>query len=357
MSVNIETFVERHLSNDHPLRKIKRFADEVLKSLDSEFDTLYAKGGRPSIPPEMLLLALLWQALFSIRSERQLEDTLRYDLRFRWFIGLPFGQEPWDHSTFSRARETMRLQTIAYLFFERHVEFLRAENLMSNEHLSVDGTLLHAAASHKSMIPRDQADKDGNPPPAPPGGRNGWVDFKGKKRSNETHMSATDPEARLASKGTGAKLSYELNVISENRNNLIVDFTVSPPTGTSEKEDALAMISLLEAREHSPSTLGADRKYSDGDSLVAAIEQKGIAAHFATRDDRPNALARVRQSDDSNYAISIRARMRIEEIFAFAKCVCGLAKLRVRGVLRVFGAAAVAAVAYNITRHATLAAH
>jgi hypothetical protein len=240
------------------------------------------------------------------------------------------------------------------MFFERHVEFLRAEGLMSSEHLSVDGSLLSAAASQKSLVSKDDLDDDGNPPPPPSGGRNSWVDFKGKKRSNATHISATDPDARLASKGTGAGLSLELNVLSENRNNLVADFSVASPTGTSEREDALALIALQEHRGLAPKTVGADRKYSDGDGLVDALERKGIAAHFAVRDDRKNTLARVRAETDPNYPISIRCRMRIEEVFAFAKGICGLSKLRVRGLIRAFGVCAVAMSAYNLTRHASL---
>jgi hypothetical protein len=293
--------------------------------------------------------------MFSIRSERQLEETLRFDLRCRWFVGLPLDQDAWDHSTFSKARDALLFEEIAVLFFEKHVEFLRSADLVSNDHLSVDGTLLGAWASHKSLVSKDDFDDQGNPPKAPPGGRNGWVDFKGTKRSNATHISATDPEAKLASKGTGAKLSHELSVLSENRNNLAVDFVVAPPTGTSERECAASMVASLCEKGLTPKTVGADRKYSDGDTLVVELAKRGIDPHFSVRHDRPNALARVFESDPG-YPISIRCRMRIEEIFAYLKTVPRIAQVKVRGALRVLGVTAIALAAYNLTRQASLTA-
>jgi transposase len=349
---SLRDFVAKRMPADHPLHRIKAEAEKILASLDRDFDALYSDRGRSSIPPEQLLLACLWQALFSIRSERLLEDTLRFDLRCRWFVGLPLEKDAWDHSSFSKARESFLLQTVAQMFFERHREFLRAENLLSSEHLSVDGTLLAAWASPKSLVRRDEFDKDGKPPKPPEGGRNGWVDFKGEKRSNETHVSASDPEARLASKGNGTKLSHEMSVLAENRNNFVVGFTVMPPTGTSEREAARALIAEQRDLGFKPKTVGADKKYSDGDSLTEYLANECIEPHFAVRDDRPNALARIFQNEPG-YQISQRCRMRIEEVMGFIKTVCGLAKLKVRGVLRVFGAAAVAVCAYNLRRHAS----
>src|SRR5438128_9946263 len=223
---DLRTLVERRLPQDHPIRKIKKYTDEVLASLSSEFDKLYSSRGRESTPPEWLLRACLWQALYSVRSERQLEMAIRFDLLCRWFVGLPLHEDAWDHSTFSKARESFLLQTIAQLFFERHLEFLRAEDLLSSEHLSVDGSLLAAWASHKSLVKKTDLDENGRPPPSGPGGRNSWVDFKGEKRSNETHVSASDPDAKLASKGVSAKLCHELNVVSEKRTQFVVKFTV-----------------------------------------------------------------------------------------------------------------------------------
>jgi transposase len=349
------TLVERRLPQDHPLRAIKAHADKVLKSLDSEFDKLYPKGGRESIPPEWMLRALLWQALYTVRSERQLEMALRFDLLCRWFVGLPLHEDAWDHSVFSQARESFLLQSLAQMFFEQHLTFLRQADLLSSEHLSVDGSLLAAWASHKSLVKREDLDSDGKPPAAGPGGRNSWVDFKGEKRSNATHVSASDPESRLASKGVGAKLSHELNIVTENRNQFVVNFTVNPPTGTSEKEAARTLIAEEIAKGHQPLTLGADRKYSDGDTLVEQMVDMGVAPHFAVRDDRPKAAGRLFQNAEG-YPISQRCRMRIEEVFGYVKVIAGMAKLKVRGTLRVFGAAAIGLSAYNLTRHASLTA-
>ena len=353
VALNVDSLVESRLAMDHPLRRIRLFARGVLASLDTEFEKFYSHTGRPSVPPEQMLMALLWQALFSIRSERMLEDVIRYDLRCRWFIGLPLDQDAWNHSTFSKAREAFLLQPLAYLFFERHVAFMRAENLVSSDHLSVDGTLMSAWASHKSLVKKDDLDDDGNPPPRPPGGRNAWVDFKGEKRSNATHVSATDPDSKLASKGGEAKLSFELNVLAENRNNLAVDFTVCPPTGTSEREEAATLVAVQAMQGHTPKTVGADRKYAEGDKLVEQFYKADIEPHFSVRDDRPNALARLFH-DTTGYSISQRCRMRIEEIFAYAKTIGGLAKLKVRGLSGVFGVASIVLAAYNLRRHASL---
>ena len=350
---DLHTLVERRVAADHPLRRIKVFADRILRSMSAEFDAAYAKTGRCSIAPELLLRAMLWQAMYSIRSERMLEEEVQFDLRCRWFIGLPLDTDAWDHSVFSKAREDFMLQEFAHRFFELHVEMLRDEGLLSSDHLSIDGTLLAAWASAKSLVSKDEIDKNGKPPKAPPGGRNGWVDFKGKKRSNKTHVSASDPEAKLASKGTGAKLSFEMSVLAENRNNLAINFTVSSPTGTSERDDAAVLVGIEAMRGRTPMTVGADRKYADGDGLVCALDALGVTPHFAVRDDRPNALARLFH-DDEAYAVSIRSRMRIEEIFAYVKCVAGLAKVKVHGLLRVLGVAAIGLAAYNLRRHASL---
>ena len=349
----VESLVERKLPADHPLRSIKAQTNAVLVALDAEFDEAYSGLGRPSIPPERILRAQLWQALFSIRSERQLEESLRYDLRCRWFVGLSLDEDAWDHSTFSKLRDSVQLETISELFFERHLKFLRAADLLSDDHLSVDGSLLAAWASHKSLVKMEDLDKDGKPPKPPEGGRNGWVDFKGEKRSNATHVSATDPEARLASKGVGAKLSHELHVVSENRHNFAIAMIVTPPTGTSEREAAEHLIRHEANEGRTPETVGADRKYSDGDKLVLDLLALNVTPHFAARDDRPNAGARAFH-DDAGYPISIRFRMRIEEIFGYVKIVCGLAKVKVRGTFRVWGKSLIALAAYNLTHEARL---
>ncbi|MDA4132490.1 MAG: IS5 family transposase [Thaumarchaeota archaeon] len=349
----MKTLVEDRLAADHPLRRIRARTDEVLRSLDAEFDAVYSSVGRASIPPEQVLRAQLWRVLYSVRSDRQLEENLRFSLLCRWFVGLSLEDDAWDHSTFSKLRETAQLEALAQLFFEKHLVFLREAGLLSDEHLSVDGTLLGAWASAKSLVKRSDLDENGKPPPPPEGGRNSWVDFKGEKRSNETHVSATDPEARLASKGTGAKLSYELSVLSENRNNFAVAMTVLPPTGTSERDAAAILVQEEVNAGRRPETVGADRKYSDGDSLVLNLAALSVRSHFAVRDDRPNALARCFH-DDTGYSVSIRCRMRIEEIFAYLKTICGLDKVKVRGLFRVWGESLLALSAYNLTHEAHL---
>lgn len=352
-ATTVESLVEKSLAAEHPLRRIKTKTDAVLASLAADFDLLYSTRGRPSVAPERILRAQLWQALFSIRSERLLEDCLRFDLRCRWFVGLSIDEDAWDHSTFSKLRETAQLEQIAALFFERHVEFLRAEDLLSSEHLSVDGTLLAAWASQKSLVKKGDLDKDGNPPPPPTGGRNSWTDFKGQKRSNETHVSATDSDARIASKGGASRLCHELHVLAENRNNFVVDLTVTPPSGTSERDSALTLAREQCAAGRTPATIGGDRNYSAGDKLVEALASLCIVSHFAVRDDWKKSAARIFHND-AGFPISIRKRMRIEEVFAYLKVICGLAKLKVRGGFRVFGACLIAASAYNLTRDARL---
>lgn len=354
VAIELNTLVDRILSKDHPLRIIKKVADTLLVEMSDSLDSFYADTGPESIPPESILKALLYRALYSIRSERQLEEVLTFDLRCRWFVGLPLDKSAWDHSTFSKLRERMLLDEIVLEFFEKVVAFLRNKNLVSNEHFSVDGTLLQAWASHKSVVKKKDLDKDGKPPKAPPGGRNAWIDFKGQKRSNKTHVSATDPDSRFASKGTGAKLCHELNIVTENRNALIVDLTVNPPTGTSEKEAALAMASRQRAKGHPFSTLGADKKYSDGDDLVIGLDQLGVEPHFAIRDDRPNALARLFELNEG-YPISRRCRMRIEEAFGYLKTICLLAQVKFRGTWNVFIQTTLGACAYNLRRYASLA--
>ena len=351
-ATSAETLVARNLDPNHPLRKIKERTDAVLATLNADIDTLYSDRGRPSIPPEQVLRALLWQALFSVRSERQLEEVLTFDLRCRWFVGLGIDDTAWDHSTFSKLRQSLLLETLSEMFFARHLEFLRAEGLVSDEHLSVDGTLLAAWASQKSLIRKDDLDKNGRPP-AVEGGRNAWVDFKGTKRSNATHVSATDPESRLASKGGTPKLAHELDVLADNRNNFVVGLTVTPPSGTSERASALTLVREQIANGHAPETVGADRAYSAGDGLVESLFAINVDPHFAVRDDHRKSLARLFH-EQPGFKVSIRKRMRIEEIFAYLKGVCRLGQLKVRGAVRVLGVCLIGASAYNLTHECRL---
>lgn len=344
------------MASDDPLRSIKLKADQVLESLSPAFDEVYASIGRPSIPPEQLIRSLLWMALFSIRSETLLLDMLKYDMRARWFVGLGIEDSPWDQSAFSKNREVERLQVLSRLFFEQHLAFLRAEGLLSHEHLSVDGTLLAAWASHKSLVLKAELDKDGKPPPPPDGGRNAWTDFKGQQRSNKTHQSATDPEAKLASKGVGAKLSFELNILTENRNNFAIAAEVTSPSGTSEREAAARMVKAEHEAGRTPETLGGDRNYANGDELIIELLTVfGVVPHFAPRDDRPNSLASLLLQHLDGYKTSIKKRMRIEEVFAFLKTVGGLARVKLRGTDRVEAASLIALAAYNLTHEVSLA--
>ena len=354
--VSIEQMVKYRLAPDHPLRTIKKAADEILGRMSSEIDALYADGGRPSVAPELILRAMLWQAMFSIRSETQLLARLEFDMLARWFVGLPLDLTPWDHSTFSANRKSLRLQMLVECFFKEQLAFLREKDLLSSEHLSVDGTLIGAWASQKSLVKRDDLDSDGSPPKPPPGGRNHFVDFKATKRSNATHVSATDPDARLASKGNGVKMAHEVSVLAENRNTFVVAVEVRAPSSSKSERDAAEKMVESEVREgRKPKTVGGDKSYADGDTLVLALDALGVAAHFPARDDRPDALARVFH-DDAGFDISVVKRMRIEEVFGYAKTIGGLAQVKVRGHINVLAASIISFSAYNFTRFSTIVA-
>lgn len=352
--ISIEQMVEARLPSDHPLRQIKKSADEILRSMSGRMDELYAPGGRPSIAPELMLRALLWQALFSIRSETQLTRDIEFDMLARWFVGLPLDHRAWDHSTFSANRANLRLPLLMETFFQAQLEFLRERDLLSSEHLTVDGTLIKAWASQKSMVKKSDLDSDGKPPPPPPGGRNAFVDFKGDKRKNETHVSATDPDARLASKGNGTMLAHQVSILTENRNNFVVGVEVRSPQSSTSERDAAAKLVEREVREgRGPHTLGGDKSYADGDDLVLILDSLGVRAHFPARDDRPNALARVFH-DDAGFPVSIQKRMRVEEPFGFVKTVAGLYQVKVRGHINVLATSMLAFVAYNFARIGTV---
>lgn len=352
--ISIEEMVAKRLPLDHPLRVIKAAADDVLQRISPEIDELYASGGRPSIAPELMLRALLWQALFSVRSETQLVARLEFDMLARWFVGLPLDCSAWDHSTFSANRAHLRLPILMETFFQAQLVFLREKGLLSSEHLTVDGTLIQAWASQKSMVKRADLDSDGKPPVPPKGGRNPFVDFKGKKRSNETDVSATDPDARMASKGNGSKIAHELSILTENRNNFVVGVEIRSPSSSKSERDAAAKLVERQVREgHPPATVGADRAYADGDDLVIKLDQMGVHAHFSARDDRPNALARVFH-DEPGFPVSIKKRMRIEEVFGYVKTVAGMVQVKVRGHINVLSVSTMAFTAYNFTHFASV---
>ena len=340
---------EARVPADHPLRSIRAVVDEALEVLSPEFERLYSKVGRPSIPPEKLLRALLLQAFYSIRSERQLMEQLDYNLLFRWFVGLPMDAPVWDASVFSKNRDRLLEGDIAAKFMAAVLNQKRLRALLSHEHFSVDGTLVEAWASMKSFRPKDGPDDD---PPAP--GRNAERDFKGEKRSNETHASATDPDARLYRKGDGqsSRLCFMGHLLMENRNGLIVDAALTRASGTAEREAALAM---LERRPRRRITLGADKAY-DVSGFVADLRARKVTPHIAidghvtkTGKRRKTAIDR-RTTRHPGYAVSQRIRKRIEEGFGWIKTVAGLAQTRHRGLARVGWMFTLTAAAYNLVR-------
>jgi len=328
---------ESRVPATHPVREVKRLADAALAKLSPVFDAMYAETGRPSVPPERLLKSLLLIALHSIRSERQFCEQLEYNLLFRWFVDMDMLEEAFDASTFSRNRERLMEHEVAALFFAVVRE--QAADLMSSEHFSVDGTLIEAWASLKSFRPKGDDDDD----------HNGWGDFRGQKRSNETHESKTDPEAKLMRKGNGreAKLSFAAHALMENRNGLLVDVAVSEANGTCERETALSML-----EQHAPAgaTVGADRGYDTRD-FVGRCRDAELGPHVAQFENarRSSAIDR-RTTRHRGYAISQQIRKRIEQIFGWIKTVGGLRRTRFKGRARTQLAAYMVGAAYNLLR-------
>lgn len=340
--LNAEDLVAR----DHPLRALKALADAALSSMSPFLDAMYASCGRASVPPEVLLKAKLLTALFSVRSERQLCEQLRYNLLFRWFLDLDMLGAAFDHSTFSKNQERLLAHDAAGQFFAVVVAQARAAGLMSEDHFTVDGTLIEAWASMKSFRPKNHDSGDSN----------GWSDFKGESRSNHTHESKTDPEAMLAKKGRGqaAKLSFSGHALMENRNGLLVDMRIDRATGTAEREAALAMIDD-HAKKHVPATLGADKGYDTKD-FVAGCRSRGVTPHVTMNENarRHSAIDR-RTTRHEGYTISQVVRRRVEQIFGWMKTVGGLRRTRWRGTARTQLAAYVVGAAYNLLRIAKLA--
>jgi len=339
---------EQMVPGDHPIRQIKPIVERVLGNLTPTFEAMYACVGRPSIPPEHLLKSCVLIALYSIRSERQFCEQLRYNLLFKWFLDLNVGDPAFDPSTFSKNKTRLLEHEVARRFFEQVVEEARRRKLLSWEHFSVDGTLLEAWASMKSVRP-----KDGNAPPSA-GGKNPTVDFRGDRRRNATHASTTDPEARLARKGLGheAKLCFGGHLLMDNRHGLAVDVRLSMATGTAEREVAAKMLQRLPGWD--PITVGADKNY-DTHEFVETCRLMGVAPHVACK-TRGSALDR-RTTRHAAYAASQRARKRIEEIFGWMKTVGGGRKLRYRGVVRNQLWAELTVAAYNLLRIAKLIRH
>jgi len=335
--------LEQRVRADHPLRAIRETANAALDAVSADFSALYSPVGRPSIPPEMLLRALL-QAFYSIRSERQLMERLEYDLLFRWFVGLGVDDQVWDHSTFSTNRDRLLDGDIAAKLLAAVLAQPRVKQLLSSEHFSVDGTLIEAWASMKSFKPKDGPGSDDD------GSRNAPADFKGQKRSNATHASTTDPDALLYRKGPGmeAKLCFIGHGLMENRSGLIVDARLTRVSGHAERLAALDMIAPRGDRSRAL-TLGADKGY-DAQDLVMELRELNVRPHIAQNTSGRRSAIDRRTTRHRGYAMSQRVRKRIEEAFGWIKTVAGLKKTRFRGRARVDLAFTFAAAAYNLVR-------
>ena len=337
--------LETRVRGDHPLRAVRGIVNEALMALERDFAALYAPIGRPSIAPEKLLRAMLLQAFYSIRSERQLMERLEYDLLFRWFVGIGIDDAAWDHSTFSKNRDRLLEGDMAAKFLAAVLAEPRVKKLLSRDHFSVDGTLIEAWASMKSFRPKDGSD---NPPEG--GGRNAEANFHGQKRSNETHASTTDPDARLYRKGPGkeAKLSFIGHGLMENRSGLLVDACLTRADGHAERVAALHMIEPLADRSCTI-TLGADKAY-DAEDFVNELRSLRVRPHVAQNNNGRSSVIDGRTTRHGGYAISQRLRKRIEEAFGWIKTVAGQEKTKLRGVDRVGFAFTFAAAAYNLVR-------
>ena len=341
---------EMRVRKDHPLRAIRAMVDEVLTQLSRRFDTMYASVGRPSIPPEKLLRAQLLQMLYSIRSERLLMEEMDYNLLFRWFVGLNADDQVWDATTFTKNRDRLLEADIAKEFLARVVAQARAKGLTSDEHFTVDGTLLEAWASQKSF----QA-KEGKPAPPPDDPGNPTVNFRGERRSNETHESKTDPEAQLARKSEGkeSKLSYSGNLLVENRNGLIVKAEVFAANGTAERDAALIMLEQIPGGKQV--TVGGDKGFDTRD-FVAECRHLGVTPHVAQNLGRRGGSAiDGRTTHHPGYRLSQKKRKRIEECFGWLKTIALLRKVRHRGVCKVDWIFTFACAAYNLVRIRKLA--
>src|SRR6266446_668472 len=330
---------EQRVPKDHPLRALQVMADAALAQLGPAFDAIYARSGRPSIAPEKLLRALLLQVLYTVRSERLLIEQLDHNFLFRWFVGLSIDDPVWDATVFTKNRERLLEGEVAEGFFTAVVDQARAHGLLSDEHFTVDGTLIEAWAGHKSFKRKDNPGQ--HTPPDDPS-----VDFHGERRSNLTHQSTTDPEARLARKGAGkeAKLSYAGHVLMENRNGIAVNSQVTQADGRAEPQAALAMVEEIPGQQRV--TLGADKGY-DRQEFVQELRDHQVTPHIARK---PTSIIDERTTRHPGYAISQQKRKRVEEIFGWLKTVAGLRKTRHRGLARVGWMFTFALAAYNLVR-------
>ena len=340
---------EARVPRDHPLRPIRNMVNQALRELSGEFQAMYSREGRPSIPPEKLLRALLLQILYTVRSARLLMEQLDYNLLFRWFVGLSLDDKVWDHSVFSKNQERFLDSDLAGAFFSRILKHAVSAGLLSNEHFTVDGTLIEAWASLKSFRPKDA------PPPEGVGGRNPEADFHGEKRRNQTHASTTDPEARLfrKSKGKEAKLCFMGHVLMENRHGLVVSPRLTEASGTAERETAVCQVEAVPGRHRI--TVGGDKAY-DTREFVRSLRALKAVAHVAQNCQGRKSAIDGRTTRHPGYAVSQRLRKRVEEIFGWMKTVGNLRKTRHRGEDRVGWMFTLTAAAYNLVRIRNLTA-
>ena len=337
---------EQRVPADHPLRPIRKMTDEIFKQLSPRFAQLYSHTGRPSIAPERLLRALLLQVLYSVRSERMLMEQLEYNLLFRWFVGLNMDDRVWDAMTFTKNRDRLLRGEIAEEFFAAVLELARAKELLSDEHFTVDGTMVEGWASLKSFQPKEQSGRGDDDKPDDPG--NPTVNFHGQKRSNETHQSTTDGDLRLfkKTKGSEAKLAYQGHVLMEHRHGLVVNAQLTQASGTAERETALALLGQPKKRV----TLAADKAY-DTQGFVADLRARRVTPHLAQNDKRRGGSAiDQRTTRHPGYGVSQRKRKRVEEIFGWLKTVALLRKTRHRGLKLVGWIFKFATAAYNLVR-------
>ncbi len=338
---------ERRIPGDHPLRRIKAMAGEILRELSPTFDAMYSRVGRPSIPPERLLKSQILMALYSVRSDRQFCEQLDYNLLFRWFLDMSADEPTFDASSFSRNRDRLLDHDVAAKFFAAVVGQARDAHLMSHDHFTVDGTLIEAMASLKSFRRKDEVPVDREPPDDP---GNPTVNFHGEKRSNETHASTTDPEAKLARKGgKESKLSYSAHALMENRNGLIVDFRVEEADGYAERRTAIEMLYEHAAKDRRI-TVAGDAGYDTAD-FVRNCRALNVTPHIAqTRDTRRRSAIDHRTTRHAGYLVSQRKRKLVEEIFGWMKTIGGFRRTRFRGRRRTQLAATLVAAAYNMLR-------
>ena len=340
---------EARVPADHPLRAIRVYADEALRRMSRVFNAMYADGGRLSVPPETLLKSTLLMALYSVRSERLFCEMLEYNLLFRWFLALGIDDAAFDHSTFSKNRERLLAHRVAPRFLGMIVRIARRKGLVSDEHFSVDGTLIDAWASMKSVRPKDGGDGG-------VGGGNPEVDFKGQRRTNDTHASTTDPEARLARKGKGreSRLAYAGHALMENRNGLVLGLSVTPPHENAEVKAAEALLNAQKRQGIEPDSVGGDKGFCQR-GFIKELRGRGIKPHIAKIEGRRVPGLDGRTTGSKGFAISQRVRKRIEECFGWLHTVGGTKKVKVRGRDKVEMAFVLAGCALNLLRIAKLA--